>query len=100
MNKDLVLISSESVEAYSAKFKDDSFEPFPSPDYSHEISIEDFEYYIVASSLFSSKIEGNSLDLNSFYNYRAKKDFPKVKEVEEIENLVSAYKFASENVLN
>ena len=100
MSNDFELISIAFLEAYSAKFKEDSFEPFPNSDYSHEISIEDFEYYIVASSLFSSKIEGNSLDLNSFYNYRAKKDFPKVKEVEEIENLVSAYKFASENVLN
>jgi len=65
-----------------------------------EFTSEDFEYYVIASSLFSSKIEGNSLDFNSFYGNRHKKDYPRTKEVEEIENLVEAYKYASENSLN
>ena len=65
-----------------------------------QFTSEDFEYYVIASSLFSSKIEGNSLDFNSFYGNRQKKSFPKKKEVEEIENLAEAYKYASENALH
>ncbi|NUM30907.1 MAG: Fic family protein [Bacteroidetes bacterium] len=61
---------------------------------------EDFEYYIIASSLYSSKIEGNTLDANSFFRNRRNKSFPKKKEVQEIEDLVKAYKFASENNFN
>jgi len=60
---------------------------------------EDFEYYLIASSLYSSKIEGNTLDADSFMNSRGKKSSPKKKEVQEIEDLVKAYKFASENEL-
>ncbi|MEO8150634.1 MAG: Fic family protein [Bacteroidia bacterium] len=63
-------------------------------------SVDDFEYYIVASSLFSSKIEGNTLDFNSFYRNRNKKGVPKRKEVSEIENLVTTYRFASLKKLN
>jgi hypothetical protein len=55
----------------------------------------DFEYYLIASSLYSSKIEGNSLDANSFSRNRGNKSFPKEEEVREIEDLVKAYKFAS-----
>lgn len=65
-----------------------------------EFTSEDFEYYIIASSLYSSKIEGNTLDVNSFFRNRGKKSFPKKKEVQEVEDLVLAYKFAMENELN
>lgn len=60
-----------------------------------DFTAEDFEYYIIASSLFSSKIEGNSLDFNTFYRNRKSKS----KEIQEIENLADAYKFASKNPL-
>lgn len=58
----------------------------------------DFAYLTEVSSVFSSNIEWNSLDLNSFMNSKINKN--KSKEVEEIENLVKAYKFAQENNLN
>lgn len=57
-----------------------------------------FDYLIESSSLYSSNIEGNSLDLNSLMN--AKMNFEKPKEVEEIEDLVSAYDFARIHPLN
>ena len=65
-----------------------------------EITAEDFEHYLISSSLYSSKIEGNSLDVNSFFRNRGNTDTPKIKEVEEIENLVKAYRFATENALS
>lgn len=58
----------------------------------------DFSYMIESSSVFSSNIEGNSLDLNSFMNARMKQK--KSKDAEEIENLISAYQYAQKNLLN
>jgi Fic family protein len=60
-----------------------------------------FEYLTKSSAVFSSNIEGNSIDLNSFMNYEMNKDKFKVgKEIEEIENLIKAYEFAQTNLLN
>lgn len=58
----------------------------------------DFWYLTEASSVFSSNIEWNSLDLNSFMNNKNTKN--KSKEIKEIENLIKAYKFAQNNKLN
>ena len=53
-----------------------------------------------ASAVFSSNIEGNTLDLNSFSNAKLfGKNFPQHKEEQEIEDLIQAYIFAEENTL-
>ncbi len=50
-----------------------------------------------ASAVYSSNIEGNSVDLNSFMNYKLSPEkFKQTKEIEEIENLITAYQFAQE----
>jgi len=60
-----------------------------------------FEYLTKASAVYSSNIEGNSIDLNSFMNYELSREkFKPGKEIEEIENLVTAYEFAQQNELN
>src|SRR6056297_523811 len=60
-----------------------------------------FEYLTKSSAVYSSNIEGNSIDLNSYMNYEMNKDKFKVgKEIEEIENLIEAYEFAQNNELN
>lgn len=65
-----------------------------------EFARKDFEFYLVSSALYSSKIEGSSIDLNGFYRNRGRSKFAfKPKEVDEIEDLVSAYKFAVDNKL-
>ena len=59
------------------------------------------EYLTKASAVYSSNIEGNSIDLNSFMNYELSKEkFKPGKEIEEIENLFKAYEFAQQNKLN
>ncbi|MCH8127229.1 Fic family protein [candidate division KSB1 bacterium] len=52
------------------------------------------------SAVFSSNIEGNTVDLNTFMNQRlAREKFTKSKEVKEIEDLIAAYQFAQSNTL-
>ena len=59
-----------------------------------------FSYLTKASAVYSSNIEGNSIDLNSFMNYELNKEkFSATKEIEEIENLIAAYEFAQKNKL-
>ena len=60
----------------------------------------DLGYQTTASAVFSSNIEGNSIDLNSFMNMRlAGQRFKPHKEVEEIENLIAAYELAQQTLL-
>jgi Fic family protein len=68
-------------------------------DFQHPI--EDLNYQTQASAVYSSNIEGNTIDLNSFMNYKQfqKKSKPQ-KEVREIEDLISAYRFGQETMLS
>lgn len=50
-------------------------------------------------AVFSSNIEGNSIDLNSYMNYKNFK-LKATKEVKEIDDLVRAYEFANSHKLN
>lgn len=60
-----------------------------------------FDYLTKASAVYSSNIEGNSVDLNSYMNYELSKEkFKPGKEIEEIEQLIQAYEFAQNNQLN
>jgi len=60
-----------------------------------------FDYLTKSSAVYSSNIEGNSIDLNSYMNYELNKDkFKLGKEIEEIEDLIEAYGFAQKNNLN
>ena len=59
-----------------------------------------FDYLTKSSAVYSSNIEGNSIDLNSYMNYELNKDKFKIgKEIEEIEDLIKAYEFAQNNRL-
>ena len=100
MANQLKLISPAYLDEYSSKVDMDWSEVANTLQAKTQFSIEDFEYYIISSSLYSSKIEGNTLDANSFFRNRDKKSSPNSKEVKEIECLMEAYKFASENKLN
>lgn len=61
---------------------------------------EDLVYSVQASAVFSSNIEGNSINLNSFMNYQlSKMKFKPHKELLEIEDLILAYNFAQKEKL-
>lgn len=55
-----------------------------------------------ASAVYSSNIEGNTIDLDSFMNSKLHRNAPafKAKERTEIETLIEAYRFAEKHVLN
>jgi hypothetical protein len=61
----------------------------------------EFEYLTKSSAVYSSNIEGNSIDLNSYMNYEMNKDKFRIgKEIEEIEDLIETYGFAQNNKLS
>ena len=98
MNNRLKFISPKFFKDYDLAVPNERLTIFKDIKSSKDFNVNDFEFYIVASSVYSSKIEGNSLDLNSFMRNRNSKS--KQKEVKEIEDLVNAYRFASENRLS
>lgn len=60
----------------------------------------DLGYNTKAAAVYSSNIEGNTVDVNSFMNsILAGKAFKPKKEIQEIEDLVSAYEYAQTNAL-
>jgi Fic family protein len=59
-----------------------------------------FDYLVQVSSLFSSKIEGNSLDINSYFNQINVSIKSKSKEFAEVFDLASSYQFAQKNYIN
>ncbi len=65
-----------------------------------EISTETFSFYTSMASVFSSKIEGEDIELDSYikhkkYGFEFKPDYTK-----KIDDLYSAYSFAKDNTLN
>lgn len=99
MAKPLQLLSPDYLAPYTQQCHVNWLAAFQNLRSKANFGVEDFEYYLIASSLYSSKIEGNTLDVNSFFRNRGNKNFPKKKEVQEVEDLVQAYKFASDNRL-
>jgi Fic family protein len=57
-----------------------------------------FDFLLEAGSVYSSQIEGNTMDLNSFMNAKTAAG-PNPKEFQEIADLKSAYDFARGNAL-
>jgi len=60
----------------------------------------DFAFMLDAAAVYSSNIEGNSLNLNSFLNSRMQAKKIRPKEAQEIEDLVEAYLFSQNHGLN
>ena len=61
---------------------------------------EDFEYYVQSSATYSSNIEGNSIDFDTYLKNKKFKVKSKPKEMTEIDDLIIAYNFAMKNKLS
>ncbi|MDQ7008838.1 MAG: Fic family protein [Candidatus Gracilibacteria bacterium] len=95
MQKTLKILSGKYFEEYTLK-NPKFLENFKS--FLEKSNDLNFEYLTESSSVFSLKIEGNSLDLNSFMNMKL--NSTKSKDLEEIENLIKSYNFAQKNNLD
>ena len=92
------IIDKKYIEIYHELIGNQMAKLFDLFDFSEKTS--DLGYKTQASAVYSSNIEGNSIDLNSFMNYKLSSGKLKAhKEVQEIENLIDAYKFAQSNTL-
>jgi len=60
----------------------------------------DFGYRVTESCVYSSMIEGNPIDLETYLKYRDSGMNTKTKSYKEIEDLQKAYEFARKNPLN
>lgn len=58
----------------------------------------DFFSFLVASSIFSSNIEGTTVDLNDYYRFR-EMGLKKTKSIQEIDDLVKAYRYAQQSTI-
>ena len=92
------ITSDKYLDAYSQAIGNQILELIEKYDFSETQG--GFDYLTKASAVFSSNIEGNSIDLNSYMNYELSREkFKAGKEIEEIENLIKAYEFAQQNNL-
>lgn len=59
----------------------------------------DFNFYIASAATYSSNIEGNSVNFDTYLKHKELGFNIRKKEIEEIDNLVEAYKFAQNSDL-
>ena len=65
-----------------------------------EIPVENFEFYKSISSVYSSKIEGEDIDFDSYYKHKFLKVKFKPDYTRKADDLFSAYDFIDDNPLN
>jgi len=65
-----------------------------------DLTIINFNFYISLSSVSSSKIEGEEMDIDSYLKYKAKQAKYQKKLTAKIDDLFNAYIFAKNNNLN
>ncbi len=65
-----------------------------------KLKTPNFAFMLDSAAVYSSNIEGNSLNLNSFLNSRLQNKKIRPKEAQEIEDLVETYKFIQSHPLN
>ncbi|NIJ51883.1 Fic family protein [Dyadobacter arcticus] len=97
MRKQLELLTDRYLEDYRKLINAALI--LPSLNLQKEFTAKDFEYYLQASSVYSSNIEGNTIDFDTWLKNKAFKIKSKPKETAEIEDLLEAYNYATVNSL-
>lgn len=62
-------------------------------------SPEQFRFYVASSAVYSSRLEGNRIDLDTYWKYRSSGINLSSKSYREIQDLIQAYDFARRNDL-
>jgi Fic family protein len=99
MIEDLKILPIDLLEEFKQIFPKDSKIAFENLK-DAEISTDSFSFYVSVSSVFSSKIEGEEIELDSYIKHKRfgiqfSPDYTK-----KIDDLYSAYSFAQKNILN
>lgn len=63
-------------------------------------SLEDFNFYLANSAVYSSNIEGNTISFDTYLKSSEHNLHIKTKEIKEIEDLIEAYQFTRENEIS
>jgi len=99
MKKQLKIIPSDLLEQYKLQVNPDLLSTFNKL-HDAEISSDSFSFYTSVSSVFSSKIEGEEIELDSYIKHKkfGIKFLPDY--TKKIDDLYDTYTFAKNNVLN
>ena len=100
MGKHLKILTAEYLNEYSIKLNIDWLNEYNYLRKKNFYSKDDFEYYIQSSATYSSNIEGNSIDIDTYLKNKKFKIKSKPKEMTEIDDLIFAYNFAMKNKLS
>lgn len=94
MSEALKILSPQYLDDYSSKLSIDWPAILDTLTSKNQYSAEDFEYYIQASATYSSNIEGNSIDIDTYLKNKRFNVKSKPKEMAEIDDLIAAYNFS------
>lgn len=100
MSKKLKLIKSEYFKEYCESTKVDWFDVYSKLSKRNLYTKKDFDYSITSASVYSSRIEGNTLKVNDYFKNKLFKVESKKREMNEVDDLVEAYNFSKNNTLN
>lgn len=98
MIQPLKIIPNGLLQAYKEAFNSQAKEYFEAL-HESEISTDTFSFYTSVSAVFSSKIEGEHIELDSFIKHKRLGVSYKPDYTQKIDDLYSAYEFAKENPL-
>lgn len=94
------ILTSDYYDEYANQLKNDWLSAYNALDVKQNFNEKDFEHYVQSSATFSSNIEGNSIDFDTYLKNKTFKIKSKPKEMTEIDDLILAYNFAITNTLN
>lgn len=99
MLEELVIIQRDLLESYLEQVPSGCQQAFDDL-HDAELSTSSFSFYTSVSSVYSSKIEGETIELDSFIKHRRDGIPFQVDYTRKIDDLYEAYTFAQENSLN
>ena len=99
MLNDLLIIQNDLLEAYLKEVSSNLQQAFDNLR-DAELSTTDFSFYTSVSSVYSSKIEGEAIELDSFIKYKRDGIRFRVDYTQKIDDLYNAYIFAQTHQLN
>lgn len=99
INKDLEIIPTDLLEQYKMSLNPSLKKDFDALNDS-ELSIKTFSFYTSVSAVFSSKIEGENIELDSYIKHKRFGIKYQPNYTLKIDDLYDAYIFAQNNTLN